>query len=59
MNAHARLVIIGGGIVGADMPRYSKDRNSYNAVGSLEMARTPERWADLVRLHGDGQRCQQ
>ena len=38
----------------AALPPFSAERNSYNAVGSLEMARTPERWANLVQLHGEG-----
>lgn len=34
---------------------YQNDRNTYNAVGGLEVAISPERWQDLVRLHGEAQ----
>ncbi|RLT41993.1 MAG: FAD-dependent oxidoreductase [Chloroflexi bacterium] len=32
---------------------YREDRNTYNAVGGLEVAISAERWQDLKRLHGE------
>jgi len=32
---------------------YRNDRNTYNAVGGLEVAISAERWQDLKRLHGE------
>ncbi|MBI3958762.1 MAG: FAD-dependent oxidoreductase, partial [Chloroflexi bacterium] len=32
---------------------YRDDRNTFNAVGGLEVAISPERWQDLKRLHGE------
>lgn len=34
---------------------YDSPRHTYNPVGSIEMARTPERMADLTRQHGEAQ----
>lgn len=32
---------------------YDNPRNTYNAVGSLEVALTEARWQDMIRLHGE------
>jgi glycine cleavage system aminomethyltransferase T/glycine/D-amino acid oxidase-like deaminating enzyme len=39
----------------ASLKPYRDDRNTYNAVGGLEVAISPERWQDLKRLHGEAQ----
>ncbi|MCS6909073.1 MAG: FAD-dependent oxidoreductase, partial [Anaerolineales bacterium] len=43
---------------GSDLYRslkpYHPARNTYNAVGGLELATTPERLRDLKRLHAEG-----
>ena len=36
-----------------ELAPYSEERNTYNAVGGLEVARSKERGEDLVRLHGE------
>lgn len=37
----------------ASLDAYSSNRNMVNKVGTLEVAISPERMADLVRLHGE------
>jgi dimethylglycine oxidase len=37
----------------ASLKPYRADRNTYNPVGGLEVAISPERWQDLKRLHGE------
>ncbi len=35
----------------SELPDFNQPRRTYNAVGGLELARTPERWEDMKRLH--------
>lgn len=55
--SHNKLLTLMGQY-GSDLYRrvapYAADRHTYNAVGGLELAATPERWEDLKRLHGEG-----
>ncbi len=39
----------------ASLPEYPQFRRTHTPVGGFELARTPERWEDMKRLHGAAQ----